>query len=847
MTMVKDSVVPEISVIVPVYNSADTIGECIESVLHQYFSSFELVIIDDGSHDGSGAICDGYVGDNHHVRVIHQENRGRTAARAAGVRESKGRWVCFVDSDDQLPYTALADLYKRADDATDIVFGNGYTLDGEQRPTIPMSDFRHLAVRAEGTIGVPWGSLYRRSVLTPYLFDVPSHIVNGEDYLFWLRLVFSTERPVNVVYEKVYEKGDDHTSNCFKWTSEYCYELNELRKTSIPQALHQEYLSDMIADRLENMFSVAQWSKRSEWADSRYYCELLSDMASQGMKLSLKSRLYFALPFLWLRRLYAWVSQNRSYSLFLSIVGLAMLVLNLFDAPTLSDDMLYRFKWNVDESSAVERITGLSDLISSQVTHYLNVNGRFPVHLLAQGFLVFVPPVVTQVLNSLLFVLMIHLCTCLVSPVRRLFTGIVSCMLLFVVFQGFRTTMVWSLGAFNYLWVLVATLGFVLWLLRVSAKPVSRSLFWMSPLTILAGWGHEALSLPLSVAFAACLVFDRRVWRRHGVALLMVLYMVGCALCVLSPGVWSRSADAVSLTSRLVNGAMNIVFNVRITWLLFITLFIIWWRRRSFFYEHIRRFRFVYVALLVSMAIVMLCGTTLERVAFFTDFMAMLVLLYLMVQMLSVIWQRRLMILSGVLLLLSFVPAYMVRKENNNSWLVAEQQMKEPGRELIAVTIPIRGENVLMDYFRDHYVNPSFEFGFYCSYMGFDANDINMRCAACLFDKEKMYFLPDDVVKRIETDSAAFADYELDNHGNLFVWRMPDNLTIDSLVFELNDEDPSALSPLQRLVAYQGNEFELDDFNYEVVAIDGQYYLVFTRPTTNIFRRIKNIKYIIKQ
>lgn len=851
-----------ISVVVPVYNSEETIAGCIESVLRQSFDALELIVIDDGSSDRSGTICDGYALRDPRIRVVHQPNRGRTEARAVGVSHAKGEWVCFVDSDDQLPSTALADLFERADDTTDIVFGNGYTLPNEQRPVIPMTDFRHLAVRAEGTVGVPWGSLYRRSLLAPYLFDIPRHIVNGEDYLFWLRLVFSIDRPVNVVYKKVYEKGDEHTSNSFKWTADYCYELNELRKASIPEKLHDEFMADMTNDRLANMFSVAQWSRRSEWASSRYYRELLSDMAAQGRRLSLKNRLFLALPSLHLRRLYAWASQNMRYTgwhgacpymLFLLVAGIAMLLLNLLDAPTLSDDMIYRFKWNADESAAVERIETIGDLLSSQFTHYLTTNGRFPAHLLAQTFLVFVPPAVTQVLNSLLFVMLLHFSTCLIAkPGQRLFVAVVVCFLLFIVFQGFRTTMVWSLGAFNYLWVLVATLGFLLYLRDglKQAKAPAKSLFrhWLlAPLAILVGWSHEALSLPVSVAFAAWLVLGGRKSWRSAAAPYMVFYILGCSLCLLTPAVWNRSAEAASLQGRLLSGAMNCLFNIRIAWLLLVTLFILWWRRRPFLYDHLRRFRYVYVALLVSMGIVLLCGTSLERVAFFTDFMAMLLLLPLLQELLSVVWQRRLVIVSCVLMLLSFVPAYMVRKENNDSWLLAERQMKTPGRELIAVTTPMKGENAVMDYFRNHYVNSSFEFGFYCSYMAFDANDINMRCAARLYDKQHMYFLPADVVRRAEADSTAYTNYGLDEHGALYVWKMPSHSEVDSLVFLLNDEDPSTLNPLQRLVAWHDSVYELDDFNYEVVDIGTQSYLVFTRPTTNIYRRIKNIKYRTKQ
>lgn len=300
-----------ISVIVPAYNSESTIAACVESILRQSYADMELVVVDDGSTDGTAAIIDSLASRDSRMTALHQPNKGRTEARRVGVEQAKGEWICFVDSDDTLPADALENLARGISDDTDIVFGNGYSLPEQQRrPVIPISEFRHLAVRAEGTIGVPWGSLYRRSAMTQRLFDLPRHIMMGEDYIFWLRLVFSTEKPVSIVCESVYSKGEEHTSNCFRWTAAYAYELNELRKDAIPQELHKEFMADMLNDRLANMLSVAQWSHRSDWAHSTFYHELLSDMASHDTALPPKARLYLALPSLWLRRLYSWASEH---------------------------------------------------------------------------------------------------------------------------------------------------------------------------------------------------------------------------------------------------------------------------------------------------------------------------------------------------------------------------------------------------------------------------------------------------------------------------------------------------------------------------------------------------------
>ena len=299
-----------ISVVVPIYNSADTIAECIESILRQTVEDVELWLVDDGSEDATATIIDGYAAKDRRVSVVHQPNKGRSVARAVGVSRARGEWVSFVDSDDRLPANALELLMAKATPDVDIVLGNGHLLPDEHRELIPMADFRPMAVRADGPIGVPWGNLYRRSVLTPWLFDVPRHIVNGEDYLFWLRLAFSTERPVAVVRESVYDKGAEHTSNSFRWTADYCYELNELRRLSIPADCRAAYEADMLCDRLANMFAVDTWQHRQEWSASRYYQELLADARRLGRPLTLKQRLFFALPSLRLRRLYAWLSQK---------------------------------------------------------------------------------------------------------------------------------------------------------------------------------------------------------------------------------------------------------------------------------------------------------------------------------------------------------------------------------------------------------------------------------------------------------------------------------------------------------------------------------------------------------
>ena len=111
---------PQISVIVPVYNVENYICKCIDSILSQTFTDFEIIIVDDGSQDNSGAICDEYASKDERITVIHQKNQGQAASRNTGVAIAKGEWIHFVDSDDLIHPQMLEVLYSAVDETTQI-------------------------------------------------------------------------------------------------------------------------------------------------------------------------------------------------------------------------------------------------------------------------------------------------------------------------------------------------------------------------------------------------------------------------------------------------------------------------------------------------------------------------------------------------------------------------------------------------------------------------------------------------------------------------------------------------------------------------------------------------------
>ena len=104
----------KVSIIVPVYNVERYLRECLDSILNQTFKDFELILIDDGSKDKSGEICDEYAKVHSNITVVHQNNQGQAAARNNGVEISKADWIMFVDSDDVIHPDLLQFLYKAA-------------------------------------------------------------------------------------------------------------------------------------------------------------------------------------------------------------------------------------------------------------------------------------------------------------------------------------------------------------------------------------------------------------------------------------------------------------------------------------------------------------------------------------------------------------------------------------------------------------------------------------------------------------------------------------------------------------------------------------------------------------
>ncbi len=194
---------PKVSIIVPVYNAEPYLRRCLDSIQAQTVADFEVILVDDGSTDESGAICDEYAEIDSRIRVFHKENGGVAAARQQGLDESGGEYVIHADPDDWVEPKMLEMMYNEAkkNDA-DVVICDFYVndLQKEYRVKQQPSSLEHLVVLSElfqHLHGSCWNKLVRRSCLERYGVNFPQNVSYCEDLSFWVSLF---KHPVKIVY-----------------------------------------------------------------------------------------------------------------------------------------------------------------------------------------------------------------------------------------------------------------------------------------------------------------------------------------------------------------------------------------------------------------------------------------------------------------------------------------------------------------------------------------------------------------------------------------------------------------------------------------------------------------------
>ena len=216
---------PKISIIVPVYQSQQFLEQCISSILSQTMNDWELLLVDDGSIDKSGELCDSFAENDDRIRVFHKKNGGASSARNLGINNAFGEWITFVDSDDFIDRHFLEGLYQPLADGNELDFIHGGCMNyhngqitsinqryesyyGNDKDKL-FSSFRGLIV----------SKLFKREILmkNKILFDEKMKI--AEDMLFTMQYLIHVDFFAYVSETGYYYRRDNFnsTTHRFNW------------------------------------------------------------------------------------------------------------------------------------------------------------------------------------------------------------------------------------------------------------------------------------------------------------------------------------------------------------------------------------------------------------------------------------------------------------------------------------------------------------------------------------------------------------------------------------------------------------------------------------------------------
>lgn len=242
----------EISIIVPVYQVENYIRQCIESILNQTFTDFELILVDDGSKDNSGQICDEYAARDNRIRVIHKENGGLSDARNKGLDKASGNYFMFVDSDDYIEPDMIECLFESIlnENADISVCNYRYVFDEDEKKNFSTENKAEVLTGREifynrknernyGFWTVAWNKLYKSETFKNLRFRFGKY---HEDE-FWANDIYRLDIKVASISDSLYNYRQRGGSIMGNQNIHKCFDIIEAFRERINIYLEEEKYS----------------------------------------------------------------------------------------------------------------------------------------------------------------------------------------------------------------------------------------------------------------------------------------------------------------------------------------------------------------------------------------------------------------------------------------------------------------------------------------------------------------------------------------------------------------------------------------------------------------------------
>ena len=212
---------PLISIIIPVYNSEKTLNRCVNSILNQTFMDWELLLVDDGSTDKSGKICDQYALKDFRIQVFHKKNGGVSSARNTGLDYAIGSWITFVDSDDFIDATFLDTLIRLQ--SSDLCI-SGIQFINNETILLPPEEYIKIENVAELDnllnklyFTAPWGKVYKNEIIQKNNIRFNINLKIGEDTDFVLKYLLYIN-DIRLISKPLYHFFNDEKGKITKYT-----------------------------------------------------------------------------------------------------------------------------------------------------------------------------------------------------------------------------------------------------------------------------------------------------------------------------------------------------------------------------------------------------------------------------------------------------------------------------------------------------------------------------------------------------------------------------------------------------------------------------------------------------
>lgn len=272
---------PKISVIVPVYNTEKFLHSCIGSILSQTFTDFELLLINDGSNDNSGTICDEYAAKDSRVKSYHISNRGANNARLKGIQESIGKYVMFVDSDDTISNNYLDVFYHEIDESSvDVVI----RTENIKRDVVDKHTFMSDMCGSRVSVRLV-DKAVRKDVLLSVYKELPRDIVLGEDFMQSLFIANGISRAKYFINDEIiyfYTNNDSstsHTNDCTYWYEKRFYSVLE----TYSDFCDQNARGILLMSKINGLIKVIMYKNKIDYSDS-YFVSCKNDWRKLGAK-----------------------------------------------------------------------------------------------------------------------------------------------------------------------------------------------------------------------------------------------------------------------------------------------------------------------------------------------------------------------------------------------------------------------------------------------------------------------------------------------------------------------------------------------------------------------------------